>query len=103
MIALPDLGTYLLALLFVLALIGVAALLAKRFGLARTGAPGDGRRRLTLVDSLALDGKRRLLLIRRDGREHLLLLGAATETVIETDIAAAVGEPPRLAASGDGR
>lgn len=33
-----------------------------------------------------MDGKRRMVLVRRDDTEHLLLLGTATETVIETGI-----------------
>jgi flagellar protein FliO/FliZ len=83
---LPALGTYLMALLFVLALIGLAALAAKRFGLARTGTPAGGKRRIAVVDALAIDGKRRLLLVRRDDVEHLILLGATTETLIESRI-----------------
>jgi hypothetical protein len=33
-----------------------------------------------------MDGKRRLVLIRRDGVEHLVLLGAAGDLVIERGI-----------------
>ncbi len=35
---------------------------------------------------IGLDAKRRLVLIRRDNKEHLLLLGPDGDTVIETDI-----------------
>jgi flagellar protein FliO/FliZ len=88
-----DIGTYaqfLLALVFVLALIGVLALVARRLGLGGALPATRGQRRLAVVESLAIDGRRRLVLVRRDGTEHLLVLGAGSETVIETAIAAPV-------------
>jgi len=86
-----ELGTYMrfaLALLFVLALIGIVAWLARKAGLGTRIARSKGtRRRLSIVEVSAVDGKRRLVLVRRDGVEHLVLLGATTDTVIETGIA----------------
>lgn len=74
--------TALLALCAVLALLLVAAKLARRFGLAgavaRPGAAASGRR-LQLVESLALDPRRRLLLVRCDGEELLLLTGGPND------------------------
>lgn len=87
MIDLPSIGQYAMALIFVLALIAVAALAARRWGVAGVIPVAPGRRRLKVCESLALDGRRRLLLIRRDDVEHLLLLGATGETVVERDIA----------------
>lgn len=81
-----DYSQFILALLFVLGLIGVAALLARRFGLSPTARPAGGRRRLAMVECLPLDGKRRLLLVRRDDVEHLVILGPSTETVVERNI-----------------
>ncbi len=74
------------ALAFVLALIGAAAFVARRFGLAQVGRAEAGRRRLAVLESLPLDGKRRLVLIRRDDVDHLLLLGPTSETVVEQAI-----------------
>lgn len=74
------------ALMFVIGLIGGAALLARRFGLA-PGAPTGGRaskKRLEVVEAISLDPKRRLMIIRRDDKEHLVILGADKETVVET-------------------
>ncbi|UJW86613.1 flagellar biosynthetic protein FliO [Devosia sp. SL43] len=55
-----------------------------------TGATGRavrGRnRRLGVVDTLALDPKRQLLIIRRDNVEHLILTGGPADVVIETGI-----------------
>ncbi|HBM13514.1 MAG TPA: flagellar biosynthesis protein FliO, partial [Rhodospirillaceae bacterium] len=45
-----------------------------------------------IVDSLTLDPRRRLVLVRRDGVEHLLLLGAQSDLAIETGIDAAPAE-----------
>lgn len=52
-----------------------------------TGNVARGRnRRLSVVDSLALDPKRQLLIVRRDNVEHLILVGGANDLVIEGDI-----------------
>lgn len=87
--SIADYSQFVLALLFVLGLIGAAALVARRFGLGQNLRPSSGRRRLTIIESMALDGKRRLLLVRRDDVEHLLLLGPSSELVVERGSAAA--------------
>lgn len=82
------------AFAFVLALIGVVAILARRFGLgsmARTG----GTRRLAVCESVPLDARHRLVLVRRDNVEHLLVLGPASASLIEAEIA----PPPSFAAA----
>ena len=73
-----------LALVFVLGLIGVLATVAKRFGLGYRTVPRRGRpRRLAIVETMPVDAKRRLMLIRRDGTEHLVLVGGGGDLVIE--------------------
>lgn len=62
-------------LLVVLGLLSAALWLVKRYDLRLPGRVGDGRAaRLAVVERLALDARRSLVLIRRDGTEHLLLL-----------------------------
>ena len=80
---------FILALIFVLALIGLLAWAARRFGIARN-APhvGSKNRRLVVIETASLDSKRRLVLVRRDTTEHLLLLGVTGDLVIETGIPA---------------
>jgi flagellar protein FliO/FliZ len=92
------------ALLAVLALLAVFGWLARRFGFGRSFAAG-GKRRLAVIEMLPIDGKRRLVLLRRDGTEHLVLLGAESATVIESGIAPIAPEPaPRaFAAMIDGQ
>jgi flagellar protein FliO/FliZ len=74
-----------LARAVVLGLIGLCALAARRFGLG--GAPRRHQgRRLAIVESAPIDARRRLVLVRRDDVEHLVLLGGGSESVIETAI-----------------
>ena len=88
---------FVIALVAVLALIGAVAWLARRFGLGNRLAQPRGRdRRLSLVEVMALDQRKRLVLVRRDDREHLLLLGPGHDLVVERDIAA---EPKSFAAA----
>ncbi len=48
---------------------------------------GRGRnRRLAVVDSLAVDPKRTLLIVRRDDVEHLILTGGPADVVVESGI-----------------
>ncbi len=64
------------ALAVTLGLGGLALVLVRRFApleVLRIRPPGE--RRLALVESLMLDPQRRLVLVRCDGREHLLILG----------------------------
>ena len=89
-----DYLQFVLALLFVLGLIGLAAVLARRFGLAPTVRPDRGPRRLAVVESIALDAKRRLLLLRRDGVEHLVILGPSADVVVERAIPPFIASAP---------
>jgi flagellar protein FliO/FliZ len=75
---------YVAALLLVIGLILALAWTARRLGfMGRLAATGGKRRRLAIVEVLPLDTKRRLVLLRRDGAEHLVLLGLSGDIVIE--------------------
>jgi flagellar protein FliO/FliZ len=50
--------------------------------------------RVEVVEYASLDGKRKLVLIRRDDVEHLIMTGGPVDVVIETGI----GEAPKRAA-----
>jgi flagellar protein FliO/FliZ len=79
---------FVIALLLVVALIFAAAWIARRLGLGgRLVAVGGKKRRLAIVEVLPLDGKRRLVLLRRDGAEHLVLLGLNADLLVESRIA----------------
>jgi hypothetical protein len=76
------------AFVIVLALIGGTAFLVRRFGGERLGASSSrGRQpRLAVIDAAAVDGRRRLILIRRDNVEHLLMIGGPSDVVVEANI-----------------
>lgn len=107
--------TFIVAFIVVLALIGVAAWLVRRFATTRLGANTQRGRmpRLAVIDAAAVDGRRRLVLVRRDNVEHLLMIGGPTDIVVEPNIVraaagrdqipqrASAAEPPRLAPMPD--
>lgn len=94
-----DFGSYfqfLLALIFVLALIGLLAFFAKKWGLIASAGriKTGGGRRLGIVEVASIDAKRRLVLVRRDETEHLILLGAESDTVVERSIPVPISSIP---------
>lgn len=44
------------------------------------------QRRLGVVESTSIDGRRRLLLVRRDNVEHLIMTGGPVDMLVETGI-----------------
>ncbi len=84
--------TFFFAFVAVLALIGVAAWLVRRFAGNRLGANTNRGRmpRLAVIDAAAVDGRRRLVLVRRDNVEHLLMIGGPTDIVVEPNIVRAM-------------
>jgi len=104
--------TFIFAFVAVLALIVVAAWLVRRFASNRLGTNTSRGRmpRLAVIDAAAVDGRRRLVLVRRDNIEHLLMIGGPTDIVVESNIVratssrdqlpqrpSAVEPPPRIA------
>jgi len=79
---------FFLAFLIVLGLIGATAWAVRRFGAGRLGgASTRGRQpRLAVIDYASVDGRRRLVLVRRDNVEHLLIIGGPTDVVVEPNI-----------------
>jgi hypothetical protein len=83
----PLAARFFIAFLVVLALIGVTAWVVRRFGSNRLGGNARGRQpRLAVIDAATVDGRRRLVLIRRDNVEHLLMIGGPTDVVVEPNI-----------------
>lgn len=105
--------TFLAAFIVVLALIALAAWLVRRFsgGNLRNNANRGRMPRLAVIDAAAVDGRRRLVLVRRDNVEHLLMIGGPTDVVVELNIVRAMpardgapqrpGELPRTPALPD--
>lgn len=85
--ALLDLVRYFLIGLGVLAVLGVAVWAAKYLLLWRGVALFAGRqKRIGVVETAMIDGRRRLLLVRRDNVEHLIMTGGPIDVVIENGI-----------------
>lgn len=87
------------AFVFVLALIGVGAWLWRRFGAGGlSAASARGRQaRLGVIEAAAVDSRRRIVLVRRDNVEHLIMLGGPSDVVIETNIVRAQSAAQREA------
>lgn len=78
---------YILGLLFVLGLIGLITVVARKFGMvARVDRGRSDKKRLGVTSVFSIDAKRRLVLVRRDDQEHLVLLGHERDLVIESNI-----------------
>jgi flagellar protein FliO/FliZ len=74
-----------LALILVLGLIALLAWLLRRFGMGMKMSKG---RRLGISEVQMLGPRHKLMLVRRDEVEHLVIIGPAGETVVETGIKA---------------
>src|SRR2546429_7129608 len=86
---------FLIAFAIVFVLIIATFWLLRRFGGARLGGTtARGRQpRLAVIDAATVDGRRRLVLIRPDNVEHLLMIGGPSDLVVEPNIVRAAGAP----------
>lgn len=81
----------LFALLFVVALIYLASALARKYGLDKRVAGVNGREPvMSVVETLYLDPRRRLVLVRVGAKQHVLLLSQAGDLVVATEEVEAV-------------
>jgi hypothetical protein len=97
----PFPAQFLLAFVVVLGLIGATTWLVRRLGSGRLGGTAlRGRQpRLAVVDYASVDGRRRLILVRRDSVEHLVMIGGPTDIVVEANIVrTGAGVPARVPA-----
>lgn len=78
---------FIITLIVVFALIAVVYWLVRRFTGGRFGSIARGRvPRLAIIDAMAIDNRRRLVLVRRDNAEHLILIGGPSDVLIEGPI-----------------
>jgi len=89
-----DILSWLFFIVFIGGLILVGGLLLKGY-LAQEGNGTSftkgffgpkPEKRLDVVDQASVDGRRRLVLVRRDDVEHLIMTGGPVDVVIETNI-----------------
>lgn len=81
-----DFFRYFAALAMVMGLLGFAWLAAKRYGLPGI-VKGASMKRLAITETLVMGPRHKLLLIKRDNIEHLVLMSPQGATVIEGGIA----------------
>lgn len=91
---------FVLALVVVIGLIAALAWLLRKYGNGRVTL-GGGKGRLAVVEAAHIDAKRRMVLVRRDDVEHLILLAPNSETVIETGIASGASFASELSAQSN--
>lgn len=93
------LWTFAALILLVVVLLVIKVVRNLTFGTFVAG--GRNRKtRLAVMDATAVDSHRRLVLVRRDDIEHLILIGGPTDVVVERDIRLVA--PRRPALTGDG-
>ena len=81
------------AFVFVIGLIAGFAWLLRRYGNSQKFfAVNSEQARLQVVETRFIDPRRKLVLIKRDNTEHLLLLADGRELVIESNIAKKEGQ-----------
>src|SRR5882724_4481633 len=93
------LWTFAALILLVVVLLVIKLIRSLTFGTFVAG--GRNRKtRLAVMDATAVDSHRRLVLVRRDDIEHLLLIGGPTDVVVERDIRLAAPRRPALTGEG---
>lgn len=73
-------------LVAVLGLIGLCAFIARKAGLLSAANGLSRKRRLAIVESIGLDNRRRMMIIRCDDAEHLIILGSQGEVVVQNNL-----------------
>ena len=92
----PIVAYVIIFLLIVLA-IYILVRIARRLLGGTFVAGGKSRHlRLAIMDAAPVDSHRRLVLVRRDDVEHLILIGGPTDVVVEQNIRHSVQQQPRL-------
>lgn len=85
-----DSSRFIFASFFVLGLLGLLAVVLKRYSQKSFGQKfftlNQAKGRIAIVEMQHIDHKSKLLLVKRDEVEHLLLVGDGKATVIESGI-----------------
>jgi len=79
-------SSYFPVVLLLLAVTAAAAWGALRFYTTYASFKKIHQGRVAVIDAAAVDGRRHLILIRRDNVEHLLMIGGRSDVVIEANI-----------------
>lgn len=94
--AAPIVGIILLFILVILLLLLVFAVLRRMTGGTFVAGGRNRQVRLSVTDAAAVDNRRRLVLVRRDDVEHLIMIGGPSDLVIEQNIKQFAKQPSRV-------
>lgn len=76
----------LVALVLVLGLLGLFAVALRvwghRLGLVSLAAPRGDKKRIELLEAVMLDARHRLVIVRCDSRDHMIILGGAQPVIL---------------------
>lgn len=82
----PQILRMIAAMAFVLALMFGLSALIRKLNLNEAGPKGGKNKRLKIVETLSLDSRRRAVILSCDDAEHLVILNANGETVVENNL-----------------
>lgn len=97
--------SFIIALAIVFGLIGLVLFVLRRLTGNRISTGRNRQPRIAVMDAMHIDPRRRLLLVRRDNVEHLILVGGPTDVVVEQAIVrgAPVAAPYPRTGQGSGQ
>ncbi|NBN63547.1 flagellar biosynthetic protein FliO [Pannonibacter tanglangensis] len=78
--------SFIIALAIVFGLIGLVLFVLRQLTGNRIATGRNRQPRIAVMDAMHIDTRRRLLLVRRDNVEHLILVGGPTDVVVEQAI-----------------
>lgn len=78
--------SFIIALAIVFGLIGLVLFVLRQLTGNRISTGRNRQPRIAVMDAMHIDQRRRLLLVRRDNVEHLILVGGPTDVVVEQAI-----------------
>lgn len=82
----PQILKLILALVFVLSLMGGLALLLRKLGLSTMGGTSGNKRRIKIIEALALDARRRAVILQCDQKQYLVIMGPNGETLVDSNL-----------------
>lgn len=83
------------ALILVLAMMGILGLILKKINGGDVGGKFGAPKRLSVVEQRMIDGKNKMVLVRRDDVEHLVILSNTDTIVVENNIVPPKVEQPK--------
>ncbi|HEY8964357.1 MAG TPA: flagellar biosynthetic protein FliO [Alphaproteobacteria bacterium] len=78
-----DYLRFVIAFAFVMSLMGILAILLKKYG--KGGKGFSSGKRLSVIEIKPIDARHRLALVKCDDTEHVLVLGPGGQTLVQSN------------------